>query len=122
MNQYIIFSLCFKVTSDRLLTCMAEGKLFHMWFLIHTSGFATRPVIQCSAIVYVAAASGDVAPDTRQCHAVQPAAGLHSSVTHGIGSVSDIPECSNGFNSKDQRKNIHKDMKITILCTSTGGG
>jgi len=27
---------------------------------------------------------------------------VQSSVTHGIGSVTDIPERSNGFNSKDE--------------------
>jgi len=33
-------------------------------------------------------------------------AGLRSSVTHGIGSITDIPQLSNGFNSKDDPYNL----------------
>jgi len=36
--------------------------------------------------------------DTRATPCSQP---FRSSVIHGISSVTDIPECSNGFNSKD---------------------
>jgi len=81
-------------------------------FTVSTSGFPARPARRTAdpssaRPLYMLLLQADIfadihaSPDTRQCHALQPAAGLRSSVTRGTDSVTDVPERSNGFNSND---------------------
>jgi len=83
-------------------------------FLLSNYAQQGRPVLSC----YICCCCKLIysSPDTRRFHALQPAAGLRSSMTRDIGSVTDILERGNGFNGKDTLSRV---LAVTDWWTGT---